>query len=249
VHLTDLHLDTNGKVSDTDWAHKLEIGGYKLHKPCTGKSFELLEKAVENINSKVKPDVVVITGDVINHKDDIAAMKKGRDILDRLNCPYIIARGDHEFPRKPGQEGLFESVFGKLDGIRSVKGFDFIYMPYEQDKKNIERLKVFAGKKGSPFTFLCLHRMLFTSWGMNGLGKIYCRTLVAPDSEEILELLEENTGTWVVLCGHSHTNYEGSEGNVTELCTASLAEYPHEMRIIKVKDGELFTEVVEINED
>lgn len=249
VHMTDLHLDSNGKVSETAWTHKIEVGGYKLHKPCTAKSFELLEKSVAYINSKVKPDVVVITGDLINRRDDLEAMKKGRDILSRLNCPFIVARGDHEFPRKPGEEALFGSVFGELDGIQNIKGFDFVYLSYEDDKKNLEKLEKFTEKTGSPISFLCLHRMLFTSWCMDGLGKIYCRTLTAPDSEEILEMLERSPCAWVVLCGHSHTNYESSEGKVMEFCTSSLAEYPHEIRVIKVRDGELFTDVIEIEEE
>ena len=118
VHLSDLHLDTDGKITDTRWTYKIELGGYKLHKPCTGKSFELLERAVGYINSKVKPDVLVVTEDIVNRSDDVAAMRKGRDIIDTLKCSYIVARGDHEFPRKAGEDAFFDLVFGKLRGKR-----------------------------------------------------------------------------------------------------------------------------------
>ena len=63
VHLTDLHLSTRGTVTNTPWTHKIAVRGYRLHRLCTGQAFDYLEKAVSLIQSSIKPDLVVVTGD------------------------------------------------------------------------------------------------------------------------------------------------------------------------------------------
>ena len=39
AQLSDLHLASSGGIQETPWVNKIIIGGYKLHKPCIGKSF------------------------------------------------------------------------------------------------------------------------------------------------------------------------------------------------------------------
>ena len=243
VHLSDLHLSTRGRITDTPWTHKIVVGGYKLHKPCTGKSFELLEKAVAVVNGEIRPDAVVITGDIVDCGNDGEALKKGAEIIRRLNCPVIIAQGDHD---KVGDR--WEAVFGNRDGLSEVKGFSFFHIPFESDAGTFKRLEDgINGAQGHNRTkFLCMHRMLYTSWLMNALSKrFYGRTaLLSPDREAIINMLGKTAGRWIVLCGHSHTNHEGTHGNITEFCTSSLAEYPHELRILKVKGGKVWTSVM-----
>ena len=251
VHLADPHLSTYGQVTDTPWTHKIAIGGYKLHKKCTGKSFDLLEKAVAVINAKIKPDVVVVTGDIIDTGDDIAALKKGAEIIRRLNCPVIISKGDHDIARKSENMNGWESAFGKLDGFSEVNEFAFFYIPFESDTETFKSLedgiKAAQGKKQPGF--LCMHRMLYSSWLMDVLCKRWHRTeLLSPDRDTIIDLLKKPANRWIVLCGHSHTNHEKTHGNITEFCTSSLAEYPHELRILKVKSGDVWTTVVRIDE-
>jgi len=247
VHLADLHLSTIGKVTETPWTHKIEIGGYKLHKTCTGKSFELFERAVASINEKIKPDLVVITGDLVDRGDDVEALKKGHETLGKLKCPLLISKGDHDVASKPENKPSFESVFGKLSGSKSAKGHSFIYIPFESNEETFKELEKNISASGNGINFLCMHRMLWASWGMNELSKKYCSTLLSPDSDKIIKLLGNSPGHWVVLCGHSHTNYKDTSGNITELCTSSLAEYPHELRIVKVKDGKVSTNVVALD--
>lgn len=251
VHLTDLHLSSRGGVTDTPWTHKMVIDGYKLHRTCTGKAFDLLEKAVAVINGKIKPDVVVITGDVIDHGDDVEALEKAAAIIRRLNCPVIIAKGDHDVAGTAENRERWNAIWGKLDGASEVKGFDFFYLPFEADRGTFKRLADgITGAPGKPaLKFLCLHRMLYSSWLMDAFSKrTYGSMLLSPDRETILDLLGKTAGRWLVLCGHSHTNYEKTRGNITEFCTSSLAEYPHELRILKVKGGDVWTAVVSLDE-
>ena len=249
LQLTDLHLSSGGGVRDTSWSHRIIVNGYKLHKPCTGKSLELLEKAVKAINEKIKPDIVVITGDIVNRGDDVEAMKKGHDILADLKCPLIILKGDHDIAKISGNEHIFETVFGKSDGALSVKGFPFFYIPYDADDNTLERLQrsIESSSSDKKVNFLCMHRMLYASWLMKKLSKKYCQTLLSPKRKNIIAMLEKSRGKWIVLCGHSHTNYEKSVNNLTELCTSSLAEYPHEFRIVKIKNGKLYTRIMKLD--
>lgn len=250
VHMSELHLASTGEIQDTSWTHKIIVGGYKLHKQCTGKSFELLERAVTVINEKIKPDAVVITGDIVNNGDDVEALRKGAELIRKLKCPLIIAKGDHDVAKNLENRNAFETEFGPLNGTVTVKGFQFLYIPYEADEKTFEWLKAEISKvpaDGKP-RFLCMHRMLYASWLMKKLSMKYCPTLLAPEHEKILDMLDKSSGKWIVLCGHSHTNYERMLKNITELCTASLAEYPHELRIIKLKDGEVYSNVMNLDE-
>jgi len=251
VHLTDLHLSTHGGVTDTPWTHKIVIDGYKLHRTCTGKSLGLLEKAVAVINGKIKPDVVVMTGDLMDNGDDVEALKKGAAIIRRLNCPVIIAKGDHDLAGKDANRELWQAVLGKPDGVSEVKGVVFFNIPFESDEGTFKRLEDgingFRGK--SKTRFLCMHRMLYSSWLMDVCSKMtYGSMLLSPDRDTIIDLLGKTAGRWLVLCGHSHTNHQETHGNITEFCTSSLAEYPHELRILKLKGGDVWTAVVSLDE-
>lgn len=248
VHLTDLHLSSNGKVTDTPWKYKIEVMGYKLHWKCTGLSYDLLERAVTLINEKIKPDAVVVTGDIIDTGDDMDALRKCREILSKLKCPLIMAKGDHDIARKAPNKTVFTTEFGALSGVAMVKGRPFAYMPYETDAASFETLeKAAATPSPDGLRFVCLHRMLWASWGMSKLSKIYCPTLISPDVDRIMETLRKSSGRWIALCGHSHTNYESADGDVTELCTSSLCEYPHELRVVWVKGGKALSKVVTLD--
>jgi hypothetical protein len=132
-----------------------------------------------------------------------------------------------------------------------VEGVDFFYIPFESDGGTFKRLADSIGGaqgKNQP-KFLCLHRMLYASWLMQAFSKrTYGSMLLSPDRDTILEVLGKSSDRWLVLCGHSHTNYETTRGNITEFCTSSLAEYPHELRILNVKGGDVRTAVVRLDE-
>ena len=86
------------------------------------KSFELFEKAVTVINEKIKPDAVVITEDILNTGDDIDALSKGTGLVRKLKSPVIIAKGDHDVAKNAENKNAFESAFGPLKGMATVKG-------------------------------------------------------------------------------------------------------------------------------
>lgn len=73
-------------------------------------SLEILGRAVEHINTRLRPELVVITGDLVDRGNDLESLKKVKTRLDRLTCPYYPVIGDHD------RRKIYEQVFpGKLD--------------------------------------------------------------------------------------------------------------------------------------
>lgn len=247
VHLTDLHLSSHGGPTQTPWTHKIIIDGYKLHRPCTGRGFEFLEKAVAQINRDIKPDVVVVTGDLIDRGSDREALTRGAEILRRLTCPVVMAKGDHDVSRSAEDRACWRKAFGAPDGLAEVNGFPFFYLPFKRDAATLARVRAriegFSGQ--GQFRVFCLHRMLHASPLMDFLAKrVHGCSVLDTDAGAIAAMLEKTDARWLVLCGHSHTDDERSWGSVTQFCTASLAEYPHTFRIIKIKGDQIATAVV-----
>jgi predicted MPP superfamily phosphohydrolase len=249
VHLTDLHLSSSTTPTTTPWTHKIIIGGYKLHQPCLGKTSELLATAVQLVNTCVRPDAVVVTGDVVNRGDDTAALRQARELLCQVQAPVIIARGDHDLTAKPENQALSAALFEPLDGQVEVRGRTFHYLPLDPSETALIRLRegIAATPPGS-LHVLCLHRMLQAPPLLRWLSRKYTPTVLSPRSNDILEILRTCGRPVMVLCGHAHTNYRAVRQNVTHLCTASLAEYPHELRIITVRGGRVRTQVVTLRQ-
>lgn len=247
VHLTDLHLSTraDGAVT-TPWTHRIAIGGYKLHRKCLGKSIALFEQAIELINSTIRPDVVVITGDIVDRGSDRAAFEQASALVRRLQCPVVVVEGDHD---PCGKEHPFTQYFGDRDGVKTVNGYDLLFLPYNAPDAALDRLqKGLDRENAAGLRILCLHRMLRTSLLMDLLRRKYGVILLSPRKDELLPMLEQSGGPVLVLCGHSHTNYTERDGNITHVCTSSLAEYPHEMRIVKIRGAKIRTRTIRLSD-
>lgn len=73
----------------------------------------LLLRAVSRFNRWIKPDIAIIGGDIVN--DDCGQaigdwLEKVRRLLDKLTCPYIVVRGNHD-----PQADYFYKFFDKID--------------------------------------------------------------------------------------------------------------------------------------
>ena len=247
VHLTDLHLSsTAGGNVGTPWTHKIIVGGYKLHRKCLGRTASLLEQAVQAINTRIRPDVVVITGDIVDRGSDEAAFRKARELIRQIQCLVVVVEGDHDV----GGEGHpFARYLGERDGVRTMKGHDFFFIPFAPDRGTLARLESrIAGPRPGNLGILCMHRMLRASYLMKKLSRKYCSTILSPSKDAVLAMLKGSNERFLVLCGHSHTNYRRKDGRILHLCTSSLAEYPHELRIVKITGGKVATKVLRLDE-
>jgi 3',5'-cyclic AMP phosphodiesterase CpdA len=246
VHLTDLHLSTKvTRPSSTPFTHKIIISGFKLHRPDLYNSEKFLIKTVELLNNEIKPNLVLITGDIADDNADTKAYHEAFNELQKLNSPYFVVLGDHDI----AEDGTInkEQIWFKTEPFSEVvHGYKIIGLPPFPDNKDIDWLKNELDNSKETEVIICYHRMLKASFLMKLLSKLYCPTLLSPKSKELLQLFSQYDNIRLVLTGHSHTNYVFDRKHARYITTSSLAEYPFEMRLIWVDDKNIKTKVYSI---
>lgn len=106
----------------------------------------LLLRAINRFNRWLKPDVVIVCGDFVDGCDSQTAkdnLAKMRPILDKLACPYITVRGNHD----PSAE-YFYKVFERKQQL-DIGGVRFLVFDDKEEpmfcasrsEKQIERFK------------------------------------------------------------------------------------------------------------
>jgi len=83
----------------------------------------LLLRGVNRFNRWIRPDVVIVGGDLVDNGGSKTApedLAKIRGILDKLNCPYIVVRGNHD----PIAEDFYK-IFDRKDQFE-MKGCRFL---------------------------------------------------------------------------------------------------------------------------
>ena len=245
VHITDTHhTSTPPKTTSLSRKHYIRIFGYKLHKPDFANSTRILQNTLEHINKEIKPDMVVITGDIVDRGDDREGMKQVKNMLNKLNCPWYTVIGDHDLNSGQDEKENYKEVFGKINYSLDYKGWNVIMLGIHPGDNDLEWLKNELDAKADKPAILCMHKMLIASWLMKKLSKRhYCPELTSPKAGQILNILSNHGRTVVVLSGHSHTNYRTSRNSISYISTASLVEPPYQFRIIKVYKDRISTSV------
>ncbi len=257
VQLTDLHYAAPPRdETDFSWLHHVRIMGYKLHKKNLAESRDILEAAVNKINEEIRPDMVVVTGDLVDNTEKdkkkavnspapraqgvrrLQIMKEVKQLLDNLDCPYYTVIGDHDLDTGKNLRRSYGKVFGEINYSARHRGWNLIFLGVFPGERELEWLeKQLAGDRRSP-TVVFMHRMLVASPLMRLLSGIYVTSLLCPSAEEILDILDRSDNVKAVICGHSHTNYTTRHNGVLHMSTASLIEPPYEFRSIKFyEDG------------
>jgi len=245
AHITDLHLSGNDTgPARTPLPFRLLFGKHKFHWNCTGKAGDLLACAVRALNRRIRPDVLVVTGDIADQRTDAEAYRRARRLLASVECPVLVAAGDHDAPHRA--DSAVTEAFPELSGARSVAGRPFLFIPYRAKIDVLERLQATAAAAGDvDWTVLCMHRMLWASWDMLLLSHaVYGLPLLSPNRHFLRAMLERIPARrTLVLCGHSHTNDVRIRGKVVQCCTSALAEYPYEIRLLRLRPDAIETGV------
>jgi len=229
---------------------QLGMGGYE-HDVMT---FKL---AVKQINA-IKPDFVVICGDLVQKADD-QSFADFKSIKAGFVVPCHCAAGNHDVGNKPTPESLkrYRETIGKDYYTFENKGFTFVVantqlwkapLAGESEKHDAWFKKTLeaAKAKNSP-AVIVVHYPLFVK-EPNEKDNYY--NLPQPKRQEILDLCEKN-GVVAFLAGHTHkqiTNeYKGIQLVNGETTSKNFDKRPMGFRLWNV-DGkrELSHEFVEL---
>lgn len=239
VHLSDVHAsraDHNpnprfpGDPLVNDLAHSLEI----------------LDGAVDCINTRLRPALVVITGDLVDRGDDLESLKEVKVRLDRLACPYYPVIGDHD------RRATYEKVFpGKLDYAFDHRGWHFVCLDASSGRVEQETLKWLAGdlstNKGRP-SVVMLHRPLASDVLSDYLArKLYGGVkLTLENAAQTRRLLQSCPDVRLVLSGHTHLAKEQSLDGICLSTAPALVVAPHWVRVMELSEERITSELVSV---
>ena len=84
----------------------------------------LMRRAVRRLNRFIRPDVVVVLGDVVDDGTGPAARSELgpiRAIVDEIEAPVLAVAGNHD-----GDPEVFYEVFDRPEPVEDIKGFRFV---------------------------------------------------------------------------------------------------------------------------
>jgi serine/threonine-protein phosphatase CPPED1 len=222
-----------------------QFGMYESDKGFS-KETELYEKAVAAIN-RLNPDFLVITGDLVNNKDNRAETDEFKRITAKINSsiPVYYSPGNHDI----GLPATSESI-------------DSFIKEYGHDRFSfVHKMNLFVGlnsciiKADTPYSEQAQFDWLKTELSKGKTARhiiLFCHYpffINTPDEPETysnisletrkryLTLFMDNNVS-AVFAGHLHNNREGKAGKMEMITTSAvgkpLGQVPSGIRIVKV---------------
>lgn len=198
--LADIHYDDTGR---RDWTQRTRPG---------------LLKAVRYLNDTVKPDRVVILGDLVA-SGRVEQLRRVKELLDaESKAPCSAVWGNHD-----GRD--FESVFGPasygltVGGVRLV-ALQIAYHLWDSGWGTCERVEWLAGElaaHGREPTLLLLHNPVVLPTFAN--------------SAAVLRVVEAQPQVLGVLVGHMHVDYEMRQAKA-HFGLPMFARPPHAFKVL-----------------
>lgn len=215
------------------------------------KETELYEKAVNAIN-RLNPDFVVITGDLVNNKDDKPQKEEFKRITAIINkkIPVYYSPGNHDIGLPPRQQDI--------DSFITDYGYD--RFSFQHKKSIFIGLNSCIIKVKSPV----LEQIQF-DWLKNELIKagsaeriiLFCHfpffinSFEEPETSSNISVETRNKyfslfkdyKVEAIFAGHLHNNSSGKYGNILMVTTSALgkplANVSSGIRIVKVYPGKI----------
>ncbi len=184
----------------------------------------LLQKAVRRLNRWLKPDAVLVLGDLI--EDPMAPDAEDRlerisEILSRLTSPCLVIPGNHD-----GDPDRFHRIFRELPDWLDVKGVRFV--PFEDEERpgymahraESDLLRMKAARAGFDGMLIsCQHVPMFPE------GSSDCPYYL-DNAGKIIEVMRES-GYGLSVSGHYHKGIDWIEREGMGFLTApSLCNAP-----------------------
>ena len=93
---------------------------------CGERAVGLLNKALDMIHNDIKPDILLVAGDLINDAKDLPLLQELAEILRKVEIPCLIIPGNHD----PEPEIFYQYMPRPADYL-DVNGFRFVSFPYD----------------------------------------------------------------------------------------------------------------------
>jgi len=224
IQLTDVHLDTHSTKSNQRMLQYSE---------------SLLKDAISQINEMNNADIVVFSGDVINHSDK-TEFEKFISIANTLKQPWFYAPGNHDVGISGGiskkeitsllnQKSLYYSYSPNsdftlifLDGVISSGITANGYFP----KEELDWLDKTLFENKNKKIIIVQHYPVVEPF------KSYSHKV--KNADEYLQIIDKHKNVIAVLSGHYHASKITIRKNVLHISTPSLVEYPNSFRKIKI---------------
>jgi len=210
------------------------------------KETELFEKAVKEIN-RLNPDFVVITGDLVNDKNNRSQVEEFKRIKSQINpeIPVYLSPGNHDIGMPATQTDIeqYRSDYGSdIFSFRHKKslfiGINSVIIKGdtpEPEQNQFEWLKkeLSKGKRAE-------HIIIFTHYPffINSADEKETYSNIALTKREIYFNIFNNYNVGAIFAGHLHNNGNGKAGTTEMITTGAvgkpLGKAPSGMRIIKV---------------
>ena len=163
---------------------------------------ELLDRALKRLHDGIRPDVLLVGGDLVNDPNDDALLADLSGILKTAECPQIIIPGNHD----PTPD-VFYRYFPRPAVWQDIGGMRFLAFPDDPETpgynafRNAESLdSIVRAGKDSPFPLILFqHVPLFRK------GSVAC-PYNYDNSEEILDVAQKSNAVLSV-SGHFHPGY------------------------------------------
>jgi len=194
----------------------------------------LLLRAINRFNRWIIPDIVIICGDLVDGNDnDVARLwvEKIRQILEKLGCPYIAVRGNHD----PSAD-YFYKVFECKEQI-DFAGIRFLVFDDRQEPEfcasrtaeQISRFKNARANFNGPIISV-QHVPLFPA------GMAECPYVYTNAEQIIAEMKKQNI--FMAISGHYHKGLGHIQSQGMNFIAAPAAsESPFKYMVVEV-DGE-----------
>lgn len=224
---------------------------------------EVIECLREDL-ARLRPDFLLVLGDLVSDHTREAVLH-ARDLLDRLDVPYHVLGGNHDFFAAEGRtwfRGAFRMHMPAGDATYAIrhKGLRIVALdPWWQWPDGTLCPFAHPGRARSgwavpPHQFGWLERELAADPRVPTLVAVHYPAVPIPrhlrrpgmrdagrlaNGRLLLSLLARHACVKAVLAGHVHLNAADVAAPVPHITTAALAEYPVEYREAVVHDGRL----------
>lgn len=221
---------------------------------------ELYEKAVMEIN-RLKPDFIVITGDLVNNKDDKSQITEFKRVTSKISpsIPVWYSPGNHDTGQSPTQQDIdaFVSEYGHDRFSFRQKNSLFIGLNSCLIKSNVPMLEKsqFEWLSGELSKAGAMnHRIIFTHYPffINAFDEPETYSNISTETRNRYLDLFKKYKVDAIFAGHLHNNASAKYGEMDMITTSAvgkpLAEAPSGFRIVKVWSDRIESTYYPLNE-